>query len=183
MPKLSLENLKKRAKNVKVALMDIDGVLTNGVIFHFVDSRGKLVEFKGVNSQDSIALAWLADAGIKTGFISGRQSQGMDERLKLLKARYIYQGRLDKIAVFEEICRDAGVNAAQTLYIGDDLPDIPVLRAAGLAVAVSNARPEVKAAAHHVTSRCGGQGAVREVGEFLLREQGLWQNIMSRFAP
>lgn len=182
MPKLSAAKLKQRAKSIKVALMDIDGVLTNGAIFHFVDAGGKLVEFKGVHSQDSIALAWLAEAGIKTGFISGRISQGMEERLKLLKAGYIYQGRLDKIAVFEEICRSAGVSAAQTLYIGDDLPDIPVLRAAGLSLAVANARPQVKAAAHHVMRLPGGQGAVREAAEFLLQAQGLWQNILARFA-
>ncbi len=161
--------------------MDVDGVLTSGVIYHFVDSEGRLVEFKGVNAQDSIALSWLSQAGLSTGVISGRNSEGMRERLKMLKARYVYQGRLDKEAVFDLILRRARVSAREVLYIGDDLPDLPVLGRAGLAVAVRNARPEVRAAAHWVTRAKGGKGAVREVAEFLLRAQGRWKKILGRF--
>lgn len=161
--------------------MDVDGVLTGGLIYHFVDSGGELVEFKGVHAQDSIALSWLAQSGLKTGVISGRDSRGMEQRLKMLKASYIYQGRLDKKAVFAEICGHAQLSARQALYIGDDLPDLPVLAAAGLAVAVANARPEVKAAAHWVTRSRGGEGAVREVCEFLLKAQGLWEGLLRRF--
>ncbi|MBI4375945.1 MAG: HAD hydrolase family protein [Elusimicrobia bacterium] len=170
-----------RAKKVRLALMDIDGVLTNGWIFHFVDTAGGLVEFKGVHAQDSIALSWLAQCGIKTGFISGRQSRGMEERLKLVKASYIYQGRLDKKNVLEEICRDAGVSADEALYMGDDLPDVPVLKSVGLAAAPANARPEVKAAAHLVTRRAGGEGAVRELVELVLKAQGHWDGLLKRF--
>lgn len=183
MPKLSLAEVRKRARRVKVVLMDIDGVLTNGLIYHLVDTSGKLVEFKGVHSQDSIALSWLAQAGIKTGFISGRNSRGMEKRLKIVKASYIYQGRLDKKRVFEEICRDAGVRADETLYMGDDLPDIPVLAEAGLGIAMKNARPEVKAAAHWVVPARGGECAVREVVEIVLKAQGLWRDVLRRFAP
>lgn len=161
--------------------MDIDGVLTDGVLYHFVDTAGGLVELKGIHAHDSISLTWLADAGIKTGFISGRISQGVAERAKALRVTYVYQHRLDKLNVFEEICRDAGAAAAGVLYIGDDLPDIPVLRAAGLGVAVANARPEVKAAAHLVTGARGGQAAVRETVEYLLKANGFWPKILSRF--
>lgn len=171
-----------RLKRVKLVLMDIDGVLTSGTIYHFVDSAGGLVEFKGMHAQDSIALAWLADSGLRTGFISGRDSAGMRERLKMLKASFVFQGRLDKLAVFEQILREAGTTACETLYVGDDLPDIPVIRAAGLGGAVANARPEVKRAASWVTTARGGEGAVREIAEALLKAQGLWAGILGRFA-
>lgn len=161
--------------------MDIDGVLTGGLIYHLVDQAGRLVEFKGVHAQDSIALAWLAQEGFRTGVISGRNSEGMAERLKLLKVSFIHQGRLDKKAVFEGICREAGVSSSEVLYIGDDLPDIPVMRAAGLAVTVPGARPEVKAAAHWTTRAKEGAGAVREVAELVLSAHGLWQGLLSRF--
>lgn len=171
----------QKARRAKLVLMDIDGVLTSGTIYHFVNSAGRLVEFKGINSQDSIALAWLAESGFRTGFISGRNSSGVEERLKLLNATFIYQGRLDKKNVFEEICGKASVEASQTVYIGDDLPDIPVLRLAGLSVAVGNARPEVKSWAHWVTRAKGGEGAVREVAELVLTASGLWPGILKRF--
>jgi YrbI family 3-deoxy-D-manno-octulosonate 8-phosphate phosphatase len=182
MPALKAARLKERARSVKLVLMDIDGVLTNGLIYHFVNTAGDLVEFKGVHAQDSIAMVWMADLGLKTGVISGRNSRGMEERLKILKASFIYQGRLDKLAVFEEILSKAGARAQEVLYIGDDLPDLPVLTRAGIAVAVHNARPEVKAVAHWVSKAKGGEGAVREVAEFLLRCQGRWKDILGRFS-
>ena len=181
--RLSAAEVKKRARGVKLALLDIDGVLTDGLVYHMVDSGGTLIEFKGINAQDSIGLAWLAESGLRTGAISGRNSAGMHKRLEMLKVSYIYQGRLDKRDVFDEICRHAKVSAAQTLYIGDDLPDIPVLSLAGLAVAPANARPEVKARAHWVTKAHCGAGAVREVAELVLQAQGLWDAILAKFSP
>ena len=181
MKRLSPRDLTARLRRVRVVLMDVDGVLTNGILYHFVDTAGKLVEFKGMHSQDSIALDWLAGLGIKTGIISGRISQGVAERMKTLKMSYVYQHRLDKKTVFAEICRDAAVAPKDVLYIGDDIQDLPVLRAAGVAVAVSNARPEVRAAAHWVTRRPGGEGAVREVAEAVLKSQGLWRGVLERF--
>ncbi len=170
-----------RAKRVRLALMDIDGVLTNGVIYHFVNDDGSLVEFKGVHAQDSIALSWLPQHGISTGFISGRNSLGMQERLKMLKASHIYQGRLDKLAVFEEILAKERLGAADALYMGDDLPDIPVLKACGLGIAPANARPEVKAAAGWVTKAAGGNAAVREVVQYVLDAQGKWGDVLRKF--
>lgn len=173
--------LQRRARKVKLVLLDIDGVLTAGTIYHLVDQAGRLVEFKGVHSHDSIGLSWLAKEGIRTGVISGRNSEGMAERLKMLNVSFIYQGRLDKKAVFEDICRQAGVSASKVLYMGDDLPDIPVLRAAGLAVTVPGARPQVRKAAHWTTKAKPGGGAVREAAELVLRAQGLWKNVLARF--
>ncbi len=179
--KLSGGRLGERARAVRAVLMDVDGVLTDGLLFHFVDSQKELVELKGIHTQDSIALAWLAEAGLKTGCISGRVSAGVDARLRMLKASFVFQGRLDKKAVLEQICREAGLRPSQILYLGDDLPDVPVLRAVGLGVAVANARPEVKAAAHWVTKASGGRGAVREAAELVLKAQGLWPAVLSRF--
>ena len=183
MPQLSPAKRRARARQVKLVLMDIDGVLTDGLVYHLVDSGGALIEFKGINAQDSIGLAWLTETGLSTGCISGRNSEGMHKRLEMLKVAHIYQGRLDKRVVFDEICRKAEVAASETLYIGDDIPDIPVLSACGLAVAPSNARPEVKAAAHWVTKARCGEGAVREVAEFVLKAQDRWQHVLAKYSP
>jgi 3-deoxy-D-manno-octulosonate 8-phosphate phosphatase (KDO 8-P phosphatase) len=181
MPHMTLQCLQARLRRVRLVLMDVDGVLTDGRIFHFVDTKGRLVEFKGIHSQDSIGLSWLAQSGLKTGVISGRLSQGVAERMKILKMSYVCQHRLDKKPAFDEICRNARAAPKEALYIGDDLPDIPVLRAAGVGVAVANARPEVRRAASWVTRRAGGDGAVREVAEALLKSQGLWQEVLEKF--
>ena len=181
MPELKGSALKARLRRVKVVLMDVDGVLTDGRIYHFLDTGGELVEFKGIHAQDSIGLAWLAQMGFKTGVISGRSSRGVAARMRDLGMSFVYQRRLDKRTVFEEICREAKAAPHETLYIGDDIQDLPVLRAAGVAVAVKNARPEVLAAAHWITRRPGGDGAAREVAEALLKAQGLWAKVLAKF--
>jgi len=157
--------------------MDVDGVMTDGRLFHFLDTRGRFVELKGVTSQDGIALTWLAANGIRTGVISGRASEGFRARARMLGMAYVVQGTTVKAPAFEAILRRARVAAEEAAYIGDDLTDIPPMRRAGLAVAVANARPEVKAVAHYVTRAEGGRGAVREVAERLLKAQGLWAKI------
>jgi 3-deoxy-D-manno-octulosonate 8-phosphate phosphatase (KDO 8-P phosphatase) len=173
----------KRLSQVKLVLFDVDGVLTDGLVYHMVDSGGTLIEFKGINAQDSIGLAWLAESGLKTGCISGRNSAGMQKRLEMLKVSYIHQGRLDKRVVFDQICREADVSPAEVLYMGDDIPDIPVLSACGLAVAPANARPEVKGHAHWVTKARCGEGAVREMAEAVLKAQGHWKAVLDKFSP
>jgi 3-deoxy-D-manno-octulosonate 8-phosphate phosphatase (KDO 8-P phosphatase) len=171
-----------RLKKIRVVLTDVDGVLTGGTIYHFVDTAGELVEFKGIHSQDSIAMAWLAESGIVTGAISGRVSKGTDARLRILKVKHIYQHRLDKANVFADILKAEGLTPEAALYMGDDLPDLAVLTRAGLAVAPANARAEVKAAAHWVTKARAGDGAFREVAEELLKAQKLWAPILARYA-
>lgn len=179
--KLSAAARKARLKKVRLVLTDVDGVLTGGTIYHFVDTAGELVEFKGIHAMDSIGLAWLAESGLVTGVISGRVSKGTEARLKILKVTHIYQHRLDKAAVFAEVLKKEGLTPDQVLYVGDDLPDIAVLTRAGLAVAPANARPEVKAAAHWVTEAQAGNGAFREIAEALLKAQGLWDAILARY--
>ena len=169
------------AANVKLLLMDVDGVLTNGKLYNVPDAEGKMVETKGFDSQDGIALQWLSWKGIKTGVISGRQSPATAERSRQCKMTYVYQGHIEKIPILEEILKDAGIDSSEVAYIGDDLTDVVIMRRVGLAIATANARPEVKGQAHYVTQAVGGEGAVREVVEMLLKARGLWGEILKHY--
>lgn len=180
--RLSLKARTAAARRVRLVLTDVDGVLTTGPIYHYVDpGSDELVEFKGIHSHDSIALAWLAESGYVTGVISGRTSKGIEARMKMLKVSHIHLHRLDKAAVLAEILAATGLTAEQTLYMGDDLPDIAVLTRVGLGVAPADARPEVKAAAGWVTKARGGEAAFREVAETLLKSAGLWDAVLARY--
>ncbi len=161
--------------------MDVDGVLTDGKLYNVPGPDGAMFETKAFDSQDGIALHWLSWKGIKTGLISGRNSPAAAERARQCKFAYVYQGHIEKIPIFEEILADAGTDASQVAFIGDDLTDVVVMRRVGLAIATANARPEVKEQAHYVTSVPGGQGAVREVCELLLRAQGYWEEILQKY--
>jgi len=169
------------AAKIRVLLMDVDGVLTDGRYFHVPGPDGSLVETKGFDSQDGIAMQWLARVGIAAGLISGRVSAATTERARQGKFKYDYQGHTEKIPIINEILADAGVAADNVAYIGDDFTDVVVMRRVGLAVATANARPEVKAVAHYVTSAPGGQGALREVVELLLKAQGRWPEILRHY--
>jgi 3-deoxy-D-manno-octulosonate 8-phosphate phosphatase (KDO 8-P phosphatase) len=169
------------AARVKLLLMDVDGVMTDGRLYNVPGPDGNMAETKGFDSQDGIALQWLNWKGIKTGLISGRVSPATVERAKQTKFTYVYQGHIEKIPILEEILRDAKIDVSETAYIGDDLTDVVVMRRVGLAVATANARQEVKRCAHYVTSQPGGQGAVREVIELILKAQGLWAEILRKY--
>jgi len=162
-------------------IMDVDGVLTDGRLLNVPGPDGKMVESKMFDSQDGIALQWLSWYGIQTGVISGRVSAATEERARQVKMTYVYQGHIEKIPILEEIAAKSGIALDQMAYAGDDLTDVVVMRRVGLAVAVDNARPEVKRAAHYVTSSGGGRGAVREVCELLLDAQGHWQELLRKY--
>jgi 3-deoxy-D-manno-octulosonate 8-phosphate phosphatase (KDO 8-P phosphatase) len=172
---------KQLASRIKLLLMDVDGVLTDGRLYNVPDAAGNMVETKGFDSQDGIALQWLSWKGIKAGVISGRVSPATAERAKQTKIAYVYQGHIEKIPILEEILRDGGFNTSEVAYIGDDLTDVVVMRRVALAIATANARPEVKAQAHYVTTQPGGAGAVREVIEMILKAQGLWDEILKKY--
>jgi len=123
----------------------------------------------------------LARLGIATGLISGRNSPATVERAKQCKFKYIYQGHTEKIPILQEILADAAIAPTEVAYIGDDFTDVVVMRRVGLAVAPANARPEVKRVAHYVTAAQGGQGAVREVIELVLKAQGRWSEILKHY--
>ena len=173
--------IRSRATRIKLLLMDVDGVMTNGRLYHFPDKDGNMVETKGFDSQDGISLQWMQWKGIRTGVISGRESLGTAERARQLKMNYVYQGHIEKIHILEEIMADAGVASEEIAYIGDDLTDLVVMHRVGFAVAVANARPEVKNDAHYVTEASGGNGAIREVVELILEARGFWPEILAKY--
>jgi 3-deoxy-D-manno-octulosonate 8-phosphate phosphatase (KDO 8-P phosphatase) len=173
--------LLERAARVRLLLMDVDGVLTDGKLYNVPDPSGKIFETKAFDSQDGIALQWLNWKGIQTGLISGRLSPAVEERARQCRFAYVYQGHIEKIPIFEEILGKAGVSPDQVAYVGDDLTDVVVMRRVGLAVATANARPEVKRCAHFVTRQEGGRGAVREVAELLLQAQGHWEDLLRKY--
>ena len=174
-------DIRERASRIKLLLMDVDGVLTNGKLYQVPNPAGEMVETKGFDSQDGIGLTWLSWKGIKTGVISGRQSPATVERARQVKMTYVFQGHIEKIPILEEILADARLVGEQVAYIGDDLTDVVVMRRVGLAVATANARAEVKAQAHFVTAAAGGSGAVREVVEVILKAQGYWEEILRKY--
>ena len=169
------------AAHVELLLMDVDGVLTDGRLYNVPGPDGAMVETKGFDSQDGIALQWLSWKGIATGVISGRVSPATAERARQCKMKYVYQGHIEKIPILENIMADANVAKEEVAFVGDDLTDIVCMRRVGFAVAVQNARPEVKAAANYVTTAVGGSSAIREVVELMLKAKGIWPEIVKKY--
>jgi len=174
-------NVRARASKTKLLLMDVDGVLTNGKLYHLPDREGNMIETKGFDSQDGIALQWMQWKGLRTGVISGRESLGTAERARQVKMNYVYQGHIEKVPILEKIMAEGDLQAEEIAYMGDDLTDLVVMRRVGFAIAVANARPEVKREAHYVTEQTGGNGAVREVIELILDAWGFWAEILEKY--
>ena len=175
------EDVMARAAKIKLLLMDVDGVLTDGKLYFIPGPDNNMVEFKAFDSQDGIALQWCQWKGIRTGVISGRNSPATVERARQMKMTYVYQGHIEKIPIIEEIMADANVTQEEIAYIGDDLTDVVVFHRAGLAIAVANARPEVKQEAHWVTHNVGGSGAVRDAVELIFKARGFWGEILQKY--
>ncbi|MFN8655379.1 MAG: HAD hydrolase family protein [Candidatus Obscuribacterales bacterium] len=171
----------KRAAKIRLVLMDVDGVMTDGKLFYHPGADGVMYETKGFNSHDGIGLHLAYAAGIATGLISGRTSPGTVERARILNMKYVYQGLLDKEETYEDVLKDAGLQAEQTAFIGDDFTDCRLMMRSGLGVAVANARSEVREVAHYVTTARGGEGAVREVMEVIFQAQGLWPDMLAKY--
>jgi len=167
-----------RAKKIKLLLMDVDGVLTDGKMYYIPGRGSEMVEFRAFHSQDGIGLRLLNQFGIQTGVITGRESPGTEERARNLGMTYAYQGFLSKLEPLSRILAATGLKPENVAYMGDDLTDIPVLKKAGFACAPANALPEVKKNAHAVTKKEGGLGAVRELCDFILKSQGHWGRVM-----
>ncbi len=178
---LTEEKLHQLAAGVKVLLMDVDGVLTDGRLYLVPDFDGNMVETKGFDSQDGIALRWLSWFDIATGVISGRNSPATTERARQVGMKWVFQGHIEKIPLLEQILSEAKVDPQQVAYIGDDLTDVVIMRRVGLSFATANARAEVKSSAMAVTQVPGGQGAVREVIELLMKAQGRWEGLLKKY--
>ena len=195
---------KARAKKIKLILFDVDGVLTDGKIWIFPAPAGAqlttqahaaqhedeggfglvsqgMVEAKGFHAHDGTAFSLLRLAGIKSGIITKRISETVALRARDLKLEHVHQGVQDKLTCLEGILKQENLKPAEAAFVGDDVIDLPAMRNCGLAIAVANARREVKAEAHLVTEHAGGDGAARDAAEYILKAQGKWKRVVSEY--
>ena len=172
--------LKKRATQIKLLLMDVDGTMTDGGVTLLSQADGSALEIKTFDAHDGQGLTFAQTAGLRTGCITGRESAALLRRAHEMRMEFVYMKQPVKMPAYEEILRRAGVTDSAVAYIGDDLPDIPIMRRAGLAVAVGDAVPETKRAAHYTTTALAGHGAVREAVELILRSKGIWEEMIDK---
>jgi len=172
--------IKKRAAQIKLLLMDVDGTMTSGAVTLLSQNDGTALEIKTFDAHDGQGLTLAHTAGLLTGCITGRESSALLRRAHEMKMDFIYMKQALKMPAYEEILKKAELSDAFVAYIGDDLPDIPLMRRVGLAIAVGNAVPEVKKAAHYVTRAVAGQGAVREAVELVLKSKGIWEEMIDK---
>ncbi len=170
-------DLHQRAQAVRLLVLDVDGVLTDGRIYYGADG----VELKAFNIQDGLGIKLLRTTGVEVAIITGRKSRAVETRAAELGIANVFQGVGDKRVAFEEILARLSIDATAAAGMGDDLPDLPVLRRCGLAVCVPEAPPIVRRVAHYVTDRAGGTGAVREVCDLLMAAQGTLERSMQEF--
>jgi 3-deoxy-D-manno-octulosonate 8-phosphate phosphatase (KDO 8-P phosphatase) len=172
--------LRKRAAQIEVLLMDVDGTMTDGGVTLLSQTEEIALEIKTFDAHDGQGLTLARTAGLRTGCITGRQSSALLRRAREMNMEFIYMKQPLKIPAYEEILQKAGASDVSVAYVGDDLPDLPVMRRAGLAVAVGNAVPEVKKAAHYVTKANAGHGAIRETVELILKSKGIWKAMIDK---
>ena len=171
------QELLQRARGVKLAIFDVDGVLTDGRLYFLVDGS----EFKTFNTLDGHGIKMLIASGVRTAIISGRKTPIVERRAQNLGIQHLYQGREDKLVVLDELLGQLNLNYAQVAYLGDDLPDLPVIRRVGLGMAVASADAFVRENAHGVTQARGGEGAAREFCELIMRAQGTLDSIQATY--
>ena len=172
-----LQDLSARAGRITALVMDVDGVLSDGRIIY--DEFGD--ELKCFDVQDGAGLVYWKRAGLKSAIITARKARLITRRAKELQADFLAQGAVNKLAAYEKFLRKFRLSPDQVCAIGDDLMDLPILRRAGLAVAVPNGVDEVKECCHYVTSRPGGKGAVREAITLILKAKGLWDQVLKTY--
>ncbi|MGD9950037.1 MAG: KdsC family phosphatase [Desulfobulbus sp.] len=166
-----------RAKQIKLLLLDVDGVLTDGSLIYSSDG----VEAKCFNTQDGLGLRLLQDSGVAVGIITARTSPMVERRAQDLRLAHVFQGHQDKLVVYESILKETGLRPPQTAYMGDDLMDLPILNRVGLAAAPANAVAEIRQRVHYTTERSGGLGAVREICDLILEAQGNLERMRAKF--
>lgn len=165
--------------DIKMLALDVDGVLTDGTLLVHADGS----ESKIFNTLDGHGIRMWQRAGLKVALLSGRASEPTKRRAEQLQIEYIFQDCHQKLLVLKDFLVQLGLGPQAVAYIGDDLTDLPVIRYVGFGVAVANAVDEVKQYADYVTTRPGGNGAVREVIEYILKNTGKWQELMKRYLP
>ncbi len=178
---LSKQEVRKRARKIKLLLLDVDGVMTDGRIYYVPRPEGGMFETKTFHSRDGIGIRYARDAGIKVGLISGRGSDTVRYRAAELKLDFIEENSLKKIPPYERILQAAGVTDDEVCYVGDDLVDLPILKRAGLAVCVQDGHSLLRRHVHYVTKAPGGAGAIRETIEIILEAQGKWKPVVERY--
>ena len=166
-----------RARPIKLAIFDVDGVLTNGTLYLGDDGQ----EYKAFNSRDGHGMKMLATNGVDTAIITGRQSEVVNHRARDIMIKYLHQGALEKLPVYEKMISELGLTPEQTAFIGDDIVDLPIMLKVGLAVAVADAHPMVKEHSHWVTPSAGGCGAAREFCEMMMFAQNNYATEMQRY--
>jgi len=171
------KDIYRKASKVKLLILDVDGVLTDGRLYYTDDGK----EIKAFNVLDGHGIVMLKNCGINVAIISGRRSKCVSYRAKELGVKYVFQGVYDKVKVMERILQREKITREHICYIGDDITDIPLLRAAGFSVSVSNGQKEVKSVVDYITTKKGGDGAVREVSELILKSKGLWDGVLSNY--
>lgn len=166
-----------KAKKIKLLILDVDGVLTDGKLLF--DGQGR--EYKSFHARDGHGIKLLRQTGVEVAVISGRKSNSVTLRMKDLGIEYVYQGQEDKVMAFNEIIRSLSIQAEEAAHVGDDLLDLPIMRRVGLSVAVNDANFAVKEYADWCTSLSGGQGAVREVCDFIMQAQGNLEAVINSY--
>src|SRR6201988_5417994 len=172
--------LKKRAAQIKVLLMDVDGTMTDGSVTLLSQPNGSALEIKTFDAHDGQGLTLAHPAGLRTGCITGRESAALLRRAHEMKMEFIYMKQALKMPAYEEILRNTAGPDSAVAFIGDDLPDIPLMHRAGLAIAVGDAVPEVKRTAHYTTKALAGRGAIREAVELILKSKGIWEAMIDK---
>src|SRR5260370_2654703 len=172
--------LRKRAAQIKLLLMDVDGTMTDGSVTLLSRTDGTALEIKTFDAHDGQGLTLAHTVGLRTGCITGRESAALLRRTHEMKMEFIYMKQPVKMPAYEEIINKGGVADSAVAYVGDDLPDIPLMRRAGLAVAVGDAASEGKNCAHYTTKALAGDGALREPIELVLKCKGIWKAVIDK---
>ncbi|MBB3104687.1 KdsC family phosphatase [Azomonas macrocytogenes] len=172
-----MDELLARGRNIRLAIFDVDGVLTDGKLYFLADGS----EFKTFNTLDGQGIKMLIGSGVHTAIISGRKSPVVEQRAQNLGIQHVYQGREDKLDVLKELLVTLNMTPEQVAYLGDDLPDLPAIRRVGLGIAVANANDFVRQHAHGITQARGGEGAAREFCELIMRAQGTLDTARSAY--
>jgi 3-deoxy-D-manno-octulosonate 8-phosphate phosphatase (KDO 8-P phosphatase) len=172
----------ERARRVRLLALDVDGVLTDGGIYLGATDSGERVEMKRFEITDGLGIQLLKEAGIQVAIITGRESAAVRLRAEELGIEECHQDRsAAKLPMMRALLERLGIDWSEAAFLGDDLPDLPLLRRVGLAAAVGNAVAEVRVEAHWVASRTGGRGAIRELAEAILRARGEWNEVVERY--
>ncbi len=173
----TLFSISEKAKKLKLLILDVDGVLTDGKLFF--DHQGN--EYKSFHARDGHGIKLLRQTGVEVAVISGRKSPSVELRMKNLGIEHVYQGHENKLTAFNEIIEKTGITADQAAHVGDDLLDLPLMIRVGLAIAVADANFAVTQRAHWRTSLPGGQGAVREVCDLIMQAQGTFDEVLNTY--